>query len=90
MTTTPAPSTGKSAARQTVREAGAVALGAVVGVLCGVTTLVVGVQADIVGVVFYRPEDYPYEGAWLLLSLFVGAVAGFGSWWVLRRPTTRR
>lgn len=67
MTTTnppaPAPSTGRGAARQTAREAGAVVLGAVAGVLCGVTTLVVGVQADIGGVVFYRPEDYPYEGA---------------------------
>jgi hypothetical protein len=94
MTTTktpaPAPSTDPSAARQPVREVGAAVLATVAGVLCGVTTLVFGVQADIVGVVFYRPEDYPYEGAWYILSLLVGVAAAFGSWWVLRRPTISR
>jgi hypothetical protein len=86
----PAPRTGTSAAGQAAREVGAALLGTVAGVLCGVTTLLFGVQADIVGVAFYRPEDYPYEGAWYVLSLLVGVVAGFGSWWVLRRPAMSR
>lgn len=94
MTTTtpsdPSPSTGTSAVGQPLREVGAAVLGALAGVLCGVTTLLVGVQTDIVGVVFYRPEDYPYEGAWYVLSLLLGVVAGFGSWWVLRRPAISR
>ena len=84
------PSTGTSAAGRLGREAGAAVLGAAAGVLCGVTALGFGAQAGIVGVVFHRPEDYPYEGAWSLLSLLVGVVAGFGSWWVLRRPTPSR
>ncbi|WP_159081632.1 hypothetical protein [Nocardioides sediminis] len=82
----PSPGIGKCAAPRPVREVGAAVLGSVAGVLCGVTTLLFGVQADVVGVVFYRPEDYPYEGAWYILSVLVGVVAGFGSWWVLRPP----
>ena len=68
------------------REILAVLVAPLVGLLLGTATLYFGLVADIIGVVFYRAEDYPYEDAWYRLCVFVGVVVTVGTWWLLRRP----
>jgi hypothetical protein len=75
MTTTPA----------SVGRAFAAAVGsAVVGVLVWGVAVLVGISADVIGVVFYRPEDYPYASAWVIGSAVLGGAAAGTMLWLAR------
>ena len=56
----------------------------VVGVLVWCLAVLVGISADVIGVVFYRPEDYPYASAWVVGSAVLGAVATGTMLWLAR------
>jgi hypothetical protein len=63
----------------------AAAVGSViVGVLVWGVALLVGISADIIGVVFYRPEDYPYASAWVIGSAVLGGAAAGTVLWLAR------
>lgn len=71
-----------SAARDVGRSLGA-ALGSVlVGILVWGLAVLVGIAADVIGVVFYRPEDYPYASAWVIGSALLGAAAAGAVLWL--------
>ena len=75
MTTTPA-----SAGRALAAAVGSV----VVGVLVWGVAVLVGISADVIGVLFYRPEDYPYASAWVIGSAVLGAAAAGTVLWLAR------
>lgn len=58
------------------------------GFLTWVAVAFVGISADIVGIMWSRPEDYPYEDAWLFGGVALGAtVTGLILWRSMpRRP----
>lgn len=51
---------------------------------------VTGVMLDVVGILWARPEDYPYMDAWLSGTCVVATLAGVGVWALLRRRHTNR
>jgi hypothetical protein len=54
---------------------------AAAGVLTWIIAVLVGISADVVGILFYRPEDYPYDGVWMVGStLLAVAVTGTILW----------
>lgn len=46
-----------------------------------------GVAIDVVGILWARPEDYPYEDAWLSGASIAAVLAGVAVWVLLRRRT---
>jgi hypothetical protein len=71
-----------------VREIGASGLAAigaaVVGVAVWLVAVLFGICADVIGVVFHRPEDYPYSDAWVVCSAALGAAAAGAVLWAAR------
>lgn len=56
------------------------------GLLTWIVLFLVGVSTDIVGLMFYREEDYPYASAWGLGSTAIAAVVtGLILWRALPR-----
>ena len=73
-----------SAVNDTAREAAAALAAAVVGALAWGLAVLVGISADVVGVVFYREADYPSQDAWMLGSTVLAAVLAALTWRLAR------
>jgi uncharacterized membrane protein len=73
-----------SVVNDTAREAAAALAAAVVGAVAWALAVLVGVSADVVGVVFYREADYPSQDAWMLGSAVLAAVVAGLTWWLAR------
>jgi hypothetical protein len=73
-----------SAVNDTAREAAAGLTAAVVGAVAWALAVLVGVSADVVGVVFFREVDYPFQDAWMLGSAVLAAVLAALTWWLAR------
>ena len=69
-----------SAVEHTARAAAAALTAAVVGALAWGLAVLVGISADVVGVVFYREADYPSQDAWMLGSTVLAAVLAALTW----------
>ncbi|GAB3031095.1 hypothetical protein GCM10011376_24150 [Nocardioides flavus (ex Wang et al. 2016)] len=70
-----------SAAGEVGRALGAAIGAVVVGTTVWLVAVLIGVSADVIGVVFHRPEDYPFSGAWMIGSALLGAVAAGAVLW---------
>jgi hypothetical protein len=73
-----------SAVEHGAREAAAALAAAVVGALAWGLAVLLGISADVVGVVFYREADYPSQDAWMLGSAVLAAVVAGLTWWIAR------
>jgi membrane protein DedA with SNARE-associated domain len=73
-----------SVVNDTAREAAAALAAAVVGAVAWALAVLVGVSADVVGVVFYREADYPSQDAWMFGSTVLAAVVAGLTWWLAR------
>jgi hypothetical protein len=75
----------RSIATRAVREVLAVVLAGVAGLIGWATTVLVGISADIVGVVFYAPADYVHQDAWMIGSVVVAAGIAGATWRLTRQ-----
>lgn len=58
--------------------------GMAVTIIVFIFGFVTGVMLDVVGILWARPEDYPYMDAWLSGTCVVAVLAGVGVWALLR------
>ena len=72
-------------AGQLVRETVAFASAVVVGMIAWGVAVLLGVSLDVVGVVFDRPSDHPYEDAWMVGSVVLAVVVAGRVWWCVPR-----
>jgi hypothetical protein len=75
------PRESASLAAQAVHAALVVTGAAAAGLLTWIVAFFVGVSADIVGILFYRPEDYPYDGAWMVGSTLLAVAVTVAILW---------
>ena len=70
-----------STATEAVRAVLVVTGAAAAGVLTWIVAALVGISADVVGILFSRPEDYPYEGAWMVGSTLLSVAVTVAILW---------
>jgi hypothetical protein len=56
-----------------------------VGVVTWIGGFVAGVWADVIGLMWYDPDDYPHEDAWLAGTCVLAVFAAALTWWLLHK-----
>lgn len=59
------------------------------GIMTFIVGFVTGVWSDVVGILWYREEDYPYMDAWLAATVVTAVVVAAMVWWALHARTRR-
>ena len=61
-----------------------------VGVVTWIGGFVAGVWADVIGLMWYDPDDYPHEDAWLAGTCLLAVAWAALTWWLLHRRERSR